>query len=275
MENTLHEQARNPSRILAEARSGRIALTVKLNLRDPRVIELAGLTGLSAVWLCNEHVAGDWADLENCIRSARLRGIDAIVRVSKGAYSDYIKPFESGAAAIMVPHVSTAEEAREVVQMCRFAPLGRRALDGGNIDGNFCQTPLDVYLREGSHGKAIILQIESPEGLQNVEEIAAVEGYDFLLFGPGDYSNLIGKPGLINDPKVLEARAAVERAARNGGKWCMGVGVTGPADELLSRGYRLLNVGSDVVALGSSFRAMVEGFGEGVQKKENYYGERK
>src|SRR6185436_13748935 len=185
------------SRVLSELRSGGFATCLKLNLGDPRIVELCGLSGASAVWICNEHVGNDWFNLEHQIRAAKLYDLDTIVRVEKGSYSDYVKPFEADATAIMVPHVSTAEEARHIVSLTRFQPLGRRAMDGGNVDGGFCQVPLQDYIRHSNTERMLIFQIESPEALKNVEEIAAVPGFDMLLFGPGDFSHLLGIPGQI------------------------------------------------------------------------------
>jgi len=89
--------------MLRELRAKQTPTCFKLNLGDPRVIELCGLAGVSAVWICNEHVSNDWFNLENQIRAAKLYDVDTIVRVEKGSYSDYVKPFEADATAIMVP----------------------------------------------------------------------------------------------------------------------------------------------------------------------------
>jgi 4-hydroxy-2-oxoheptanedioate aldolase len=245
------------SRIRRENSLGQIASCIKINIPDPLIVELAGLADASCVWLCNEHVPNDWRNLENCIRAAKLHGMDAIVRVSKGSYSDYLKPFEADAAGIMVPHVTSAEEARHIVDMCRAVPLGHRAMDAGNIDGAFCQLPLNEYVEYVNKEKILILQIESPEALEVVEEIAAVPGYDMLLFGPGDYSHRIGKLGQIHDPEVHAARARVERAARTYGKKCFSVAAPGTAEELFARGYAVTQVTADVIAIGQSFRQSI------------------
>ena len=97
-----------PSRILRELRNGQNSTVIKLNMGDPRIVELAGLAGASAVWLCNEHVPNDWLNMEHQIRAAKLYDMDTIVRVSKGSYSEYIKPFECDATGIMVPHIASA-----------------------------------------------------------------------------------------------------------------------------------------------------------------------
>ncbi len=248
------------SRILRDLRAGRRPLCFKLNLNDPRVVELCGLAGASAVWLCNEHILNDWVNLENQIRTAKLYDMDTIVRVARGSYSDYVKPFEADATAIMVPHISSAEEARAVVQMTRFRPLGRRPLDGGNVDGRYCQLPVREYIAHSNRQRLLIFQIESPEAVENVEAIAAVPGFEILLFGPGDFSHLIGKPGEIDAPEVVAARRRVAAAARRHGKLLMAPGLMAPRATLEAEGFRIFTVGADVLALGEYFRARIAEF---------------
>lgn len=249
-----------PSRLLNRVRAGQTATCLKLNLADPRVVELACLAGTDAVWLCNEHVPNDWLNVEHMIRAARIYDVDTIVRVSKGAYSDYIKPFEAGATGIMVPHVTTADEARKVVEMTRGQPLGRRPIDGGNIDGAFCLIPTADYVAQCNREQFVILQIESPEALANVEAIAAVPGYDALLFGAGDFSHLVGKVGQVNSPETTAARKRVATVARAHGKFAMTPGQIAPWEEQAAEGYNVFNLGADVIGLGDYFRGKVAEF---------------
>lgn len=261
------------SRIRRENAEGRVASCVKLNIPEPLVVELAGLAGASSVWLCMEHVPSEWRTIENCIRAAKLHDMDAIIRVSKGSYSDYLKPFEADAAGIMVPHVTSADEARHIVDICRAMPMGRRAMDGGNIDGAFCQLPLPEYVEYINREKLLILQIESPEALAAVDEIAAVPGFDMLLFGPGDFAHRIGKIGQTDLPEVHAARTKVEDAARAHGKKCFSAGARGTAHELFQRGYSVTQLASDVITLGTGFRKAVAGlYGEAAGSIQSIYG---
>lgn len=248
------------SRVLKEVREGLVARTAKINLSDPRVIELCGLAGYSAAWLCLEHVPNDWRDVEHCVRAAKIHDLDVIVRVSRGSYSDYIRPFECDATGVMIPHVESAAQAREIVDFCRFRPIGRRALDGGNVDGAFCQAPLQEYLDHANRERFLILQIESPEALENVEEIAAVPGYEFLLFGAGDYAHRIDKAGQYSCAEVESARLRVEAAALAHGKRCMAVGLVLGADALKERGYSVINIASDVKGLGDYLSGQLSSF---------------
>lgn len=249
--------------MLRELRAGQSPTCIKLNLADPRVIELCGLAGISAVWICQEHVGNEWFNLENQVRAAKLYDVDTIVRVEKGSYSDYIKPFEADATAIMVPHVATADEARQVVQMTRFHPLGRRAWDGGNVDGRYGQLPAADYIAHSNTERLLIFQIESPEGVANVEAIAAVPGFDVLLFGPGDFSHRIGRAGQIQHPEVVAARQRVAAAARAHGKYLMAPSWIAPRAQLEAEGFRIFNLGADVLGLGEYFHRLVREFRAG------------
>jgi 4-hydroxy-2-oxoheptanedioate aldolase len=256
------------SRVLREVRAGGRATVIKLNLVDPRIVELAGLAGASAVWLCNEHVPNSWLNLEHQVRAAKLHDMDTIVRVSKGSYSDYVKPFELDATGIMVPHVTSADEARNIVDMVRCHPLGRRAMDGGNMDGQFCQISLQDYARQNNAERFVILQIESPEALEKVEEIAAVPGFDMLLFGAGDFSHRIGKLGQATDPEVVAARKRVAAAALKHGKYVAVASLYGQKEEVIAEGTQVFTLGADVLGLGDAFNKMISSFSEETQKEK-------
>jgi 4-hydroxy-2-oxoheptanedioate aldolase len=247
-----------PSRVLRLLREQQIPTTLKLNLADPRGIEIAGLCGVDAVWLCQEHVPNDWLALENQIRAARVHNVDTLVRVARGSYSDYIRPLEADATGIIVPHVANADEARQVVEWVRFHPEGKRALDGGNIDGRFCLLPMAEYLRHSNAERLIILQIESPEALEHVEAIVAVPGFNGILFGPGDFSHRIGKAGQLDAPEVVAARKRVGAACRAAGKFAMAAGLIAPLPDLIAEGYRVINIGADVIGLGTYVKQRLE-----------------
>ncbi|MBI5775597.1 MAG: aldolase [Verrucomicrobia bacterium] len=248
------------SRLLKKIRAGETPTCLKLNLADARVVELACLSGADSVWLCNEHVPNDWLTVETMSRAARVHDVDCNGRVSTGSYSDYVKPFEAGATGIMVPHVTTADEARKIVEMTRYQPLGRRPIDGGNIDGAFCLIPTVDFIAQCNQEQFLILQIESPEALANVEQIAAVPGFNGLLFGAGDFSHLSGKPGQIGCAETVAARKRVAAAARANGKFAMTPGLIAPWEEQAAEGYNVFNLGADVIGLGEYFRGKVAEF---------------
>ncbi|MEZ6191308.1 MAG: aldolase/citrate lyase family protein [Phycisphaerales bacterium] len=232
-----------PNKIINKLRGGEVVSCTKLNLADPRVVEIAALSGFDCVWLDAEHVPNSIRDLEHGIRAAQAYGIDAIVRVPRGGYSDLVRPLEMDAAGIMVPHVMSAEDARGIARQTRFHPIGMRALDGGNADGAYCKVDLKTYLEHANTQKLVIAQIEDPQAVDSLDDIAKTEGIDMLFFGPGDYTQSLGVPGRFEDPRIAEARRQVADAAIRHGKFAGTVGGPAAIDGLVDQGYRLISCG--------------------------------
>jgi len=246
-----------PSRILAKMRSGGVANCLKLNLACPRAAEIAAMCGTDCIWLDMEHVPSTLHDVENQIRAAKIYDVDTLVRVQRGSYSDLIHPLEMDAAGIMVPHVMGVEDARRVAWFTRFHPIGRRPVDGGNADGAYCQIPLTEYMRQANEQRFVIVQIEDPEPLDELEEIAQVDGIDMLLFGPGDFSQGVGAPGEADNPKILETRERIPEVARKYGKFAGTIGAAEDYRRLVDMGYQFVSVGADVIELANGFKRIL------------------
>jgi len=251
-----------PSRVLKRLRAGQPVTCVKTNLADARLAEIAGIVGFDCLWTCMEHIPNDWSVIEKQIWAAKVHDMDVVVRVARGSYSDYIRPLEMDASGIMIPHIMSAEDAKNVVRMTRFGPVGRRPIDGGNADGAFCQIDLQEYIRQANEQRFIILQIEDPEPMEELDAIAAVEGYDMLLFGPGDFSHGIGVPGQMDDPRIVEARHRIVEVAAAHGKFAGTVGGVEAVGELLGMGYQFINIGADVISLATHWAELISQFRE-------------
>lgn len=248
------------SRVLEKLRSGKVASCVKLNLLDPRVSEIASIIGFDSVWVDMEHVPTDWGTVENQVRAAKIYDADVMVRVAKGSYSDYIRPLELDAAGIMIPHIMSYEEAKSIVKITRFHPIGRRPLDGGNADGNYCMIDTVEYIKQANRERFICVQIEDPEPLADLEKIAGLEGIDIIFFGPGDFSQGIGFPGDWLNPRISETRKRIAEVCQQHGKFAGTVGGPDNFKELVDMGYQYISVGADVVGIAEYFKSIVKLF---------------
>ncbi len=238
-----------PSRVLRKLRAGEQVRCFKSNLADARVAEIVAQSGFDCLWVDMEHVPNDWSAIEAGVWAARGYDMDVMVRVARGGYSDYIRPLDLDAAGIMVPHIMSLADARQVARITRFHPVGRRPADGGNADGAYCRIPFTEYIRQANEQRFIVVQIEDPEPMDELEAIAGVPGIDMLFFGPGDFSQGIGAPGDFNHPRLLDAQRRVAAAARAHGKFAGTVGSPGNFRELGEMGYQFINIGADVRAL--------------------------
>lgn len=248
------------SQVLRKLKAGKIASCFKVNFVDARVSELVAISGFDCVWIDQEHIGQDWSDVAANIWATKAHNVDIMVRVSRGGYSDYIRPLELDATGIMVPHIMGLEDAKKVIEMTRFYPLGRRPIDGGNTDGSYTALDFNDYLQQANEQRFIVLQIEDPEPLDDLEAIAALDGYDMLFFGPGDFSQGIGAPGEWMHPKLIETRKIVAKVANKYGKFAGTVGSTDNLDELVSMGYHFVSIGADVVGLKNYCENLVSSF---------------
>lgn len=263
--------AMRPSRCLAKMRRGETANCMKMNFADPRIVELAGLMGFDCVWTCMEHVPNSLDAIENQIRASKMFDMDIVVRVRRGSYSDMILPLEADATAIMVPHVMSLEDAKQIVYYTKFHPIGRRPWDGGNADGQYCLLSAKEYHEQANRERFNILQVEDPEVLDDLDEVAKLPGVDMIFFGPGDFSQGIGTPGDFSNPKIAETRKRVVDAAHKYGKFAGTVGGPDNFEQLSKMGYHFVNVGADVVAIASQWKEIADKVGIKPGAKGEYY----
>lgn len=252
------------SRILTKIRAGQKALSYKSNLTCPRVAEIVGMNGFDAIWVCQEHVPNDHSTIENFIRAAKMFDMDTIVRVAKGSYSDYIRPLEADASALMIPHLMSLEEAKYLAHTLRFHPIGRRPLDGGNADGMFCNLGIQDYVKFCNENRMLIVQIEDPEPLKELDAICQVPGIDMIFFGPGDFSHSIGDPGNFGNPELERVRKLIVETAHKYGKFA-GTVASPSLKQCFAEGYDLVSCGADVCAIGANCASIKKMYDEAIK----------
>ena len=247
------------SRVLKKLRAGGIVSCFSVHF-DAQASDIAAMAGFDCLWIDSEHTARDYADIRQHILTGKIHDTDVMVRVPRGSYSDYIKPLELDATGIMVPHIMSLEDARQVIRMTRFHPVGRRPLDGGNTDGAYASLPYPEYIRQANEERFIALQIEDVEALDELDEIATLEGFDILFFGPADFSHSIGAPGEWDHPQLIEARRRVAEAAKKHGKFAGIPASIGEVSAMAEMGYRFFALGADVLGMWEYTKEIMEGF---------------
>ena len=252
--------------------SDETAICVKANLNDPAVVELFGYLGFDCIWLDMEHTPINWQSIANQIRAAKMTGMDSMVRVAKGCYSDLIRPLEADATGLMVPHIMGPEELKSVVKTVWFHPKGLRPLDSGNYDGPFCMRTTEEYIKYSNEQKFLLVQIEDREAVDMMEEIVSVDGVDVFFIGPADLSHSYGAPGNFDLPQVKNAICKLANLCEKYGRnWGLPASL-GKMAEYREMGARFLTIGSDVGFLRDSFRKMSEDILElGFRLRESIY----
>lgn len=229
----------------------------------------AAKAGYDAIWLDSEHNTWDRRELQRMIALHHLANIDCIVRTGSRNPSELYHLLEDGATGLMIPLVNTPEDAAALAHATKFPPLGQRGLDGASLDNNFYLQGTTTYTTDANRETFLIVQIETPEALANVEAIAATPGVDGLFIGPGDLSLRLGCPLDWAHPKMAAVQDTVAAAAaKTGIAWGHPAGTTEQIKAMMAKGARLLAHGSDFGAVmvglaggGQTFAAALEGTG--------------
>lgn len=249
------------SRIRRKLFANEPVLITTLHLASPAMFELASLMGFDGLWIDLEHHSLSLESVESLMRAARIGQSDILARPAKGEFMRLGRLLEAGAQGIIYPRCDNAAEAAEVVKWAKFPPLGQRGCDGGNPDMPYCTMPIGRYLREANEQTFIVIQIEEEATLKHVEEIAAVDGVDVLMLGPGDFSALGGFAGELGHPRIEKAAERIAAAARTAGKhWGRPLISPDEARKHIDMGARFLPYTSDLGILKGAWESMQQRF---------------
>jgi 4-hydroxy-2-oxoheptanedioate aldolase len=195
------------------------------------------------------------------MRAARVGASDIIARPAKGEFMRMQRMLEAGAQGIMYPRCDDADEAAEVVAWAKFPPMGKRGCDFFNPDAPYGMMALDDYLEAANRETFIVVQIEQPQTVDEVEQIAKVDGVDVLLVGPGDLSIQYGIPGQMDHPTMRKAFERVAAAAADAGKhWGSPTMSVEQTSRFLQMGARFLCHQADIVLIKAGLERVKEEF---------------
>lgn len=250
------------SRICNKLRDNEPVLITTLHLMDAMNYEMVSLMGFDGIWIDLEHHAHSLETAQAMMRAARVGTSDILARPAKGEFMRIGRLLEAGAQGILYPRCDNAQEAAELVKWAKFPPLGSRGFDGSGADNPFCfNSPLE-YSQFANKNTFIAAQIEDPEALDNVEEIASVPGIDVVFLGPADFSAMSGYMGQFDHPVVRDAEKRIAEACRKEGKhWGRPVSGVAEAQRLIEMGARFLPHSADILILKQGWERMQSEFG--------------
>ena len=212
-------------------------------------VELTGNCGFDFLCIDAEHSPIDRGAAEQMIRAADVSRVPAIVRVPGLNAEAIASVLDSGAKGVLVPRVGTAEQALAAVKATRYPPLGERGVGPGRAAAY--GSNIGEYLSKANDQLLLAIQIETAEGLQNIEAIASVQGIDVIFIGPGDLSVSLNAMGPENAERLNQAITDIVTTSEKAGK------VTGmfrlSADDV--NDWRGLGVSFFVVASDTMFLA--------------------
>lgn len=252
-----------PSRIRQKLSQGQPALITTLHFMDAALYEMTSLMGFDGIWMDMEHHGCSIETASQMMRAARIGTSDIVARPAKGEFQRMQRMLEAGAQAIMYPQCDSADEAAEFVHWAKFPPQGRRGCDAANADAPYLSKPIDEYIQRANEETLMIVQIETPEALEEVAGIASVGGVDILFLGPGDLSIRMGIPGETQHQRIRDARLRIADAAYEAGiHWGLPVASSDDAAEAIEMGARFICHNADIVMVKAALEGIQQVFGQ-------------
>lgn len=181
-----------------------------------QLVEILSLSGMDFVALDAEHSPFDRGSIDACLGIARALNFPALVRIAEGTPAAILTVLDSGATGVIVPHVNSVEKAQDIAKAARFGH-GGRGFAGSTRWAGYATRKMPDILAQSKTETVVLAQIEEPEALDVIDDIAAVEGIDGLFVGPADLAVSFG----LTDPAAPEVRHAIKRvgeAAKKHGK---------------------------------------------------------
>jgi 2-keto-3-deoxy-L-rhamnonate aldolase RhmA len=233
--------------------------TMIMEFFSPGMPAVIAATGAEFALWDMEHTGAGLETMKAMIAGSRGISLPPLVRVPRGEYHFIARALDIGAHGIMVPMVGSAAEAAAIAAASHYPPAGRRGAGFGVAHDDYKLAPPPEAMAKADARTLMIAQIETVEGLNEVEAIAATPGIDVVWLGHFDLSNFMGIPAQFKHPDFIAAARRIADAARAHGK-IAGILATDTAwaEEYWGYGYRMLAYGLDHLLFQQGLRAGLE-----------------
>src|SRR3954464_1985929 len=239
--------------------AGRPQIGLWSSLSSNYSVEVIAGSGFDWLLLDTEHSPNDLENLLTQLQAAAPYPTHTVVRVPWNDMVTIKRVLDIGAQSILIPYVSTAEEARAAVSYTRYPPQGARGVAGATRATRFGR--IKDYAKRAHEELCVLVQVENEQAVGNIEAIAAVEGIDGIFIGPADLHASLGYMGEIANPKIMPLIDEAIRRIRKCGK---APGILTPNEEhakrQLSLGAQFVAVGNDVGLLARGAEALLAKF---------------
>lgn len=210
------------------------------------IAQMVDRAGADFIIIDTEHSAFTIADLADLVAWFKTTPVAPIVRIPQIQYHFIARTLDMGALGIMVPNVKTGEQAQAIVNAAKYAPLGDRGVILGQAHTDYRGVDPREFMEFANQNTTVICQIESEEGMENIEAIATTPGVDILWVGHFDLTQSMGIPGQFHDERFQNAlKQVVETAKKHGLRAGIQPGSLAQAEEWMAAGFNVISYSAD------------------------------
>jgi len=232
-------------------KAGKAQIGLWSTLSSNYSVECIAGAGFDWILLDTEHSPNDLENLLTQLQAAAPYPTHAVVRVPWNDMVTIKRVLDIGAQSLLIPYVSTPEEAKAAVSYTRYPPQGVRGVAGSTRATRFGR--VKDYAKRAHEELCVLVQVENQVGLDNLEAIASVDGVDGVFIGPADLHASLGYMGEIANPKVMPTIDEALKRIRKCGK---APGILTPNEE---HAKRQLSIGAQFVAVGNDVGLLARG----------------
>ncbi len=228
--------------------AGDVAIgTMVFEFNTTGIGRIIGAAGAEFAVYDMEHTGWSIETIRMLMATARAAETVPMVRVPATQYHLMARPLDVGAMGLMVPMVEDAEQARLIVQSAKYPPQGRRGCAFGIAHDDYAGGDVLAKMQSANDEIMLIAQIETARGVENVDEIAAVDGIDCIWIGHFDLTASLGIPAQFDHPAFQDAVDAVIAAGQRHGK-AVGIMASSVANaqDWIARGFRAIAYSGDL-----------------------------
>lgn len=226
----------------------------------PDLAKVLASAGLDFMMLDCEHGYIAYEKASAIISAAHGAGLSVLMRVPGPGREAILRFSDMGADGLMLPNCDSADLARQLVLHAKYAPLGHRGIS--MFRGHSEYRPIEdkaAYMRGANEHTLLIAQIESPEGVADIDAITALEGIDAALIGPNDLSASLGIPDRTDAPLFVDSvQKVIDACRRNGKAAAIHCGSPAALRPWMQRGMRLVMCSSESQVLYQGYHALVQ-----------------
>ena len=217
---------------------------------EPSITETFAKAGFDFLAIDMEHSSITLPEAKSIITVSQHYNVSCLPRPVSHS-NDFIKPLlEFGADGMLIQMVNNANEVKRLIDHLKYPPIGKRSYGINRAQGYGFD--FNEYINNWNNSSIFMIQVESIEAVEKIDEILAFDEIDGVMIGPYDISGSLGVPGQLDHPKVIEASKKVIEACEKYGKSC-GTQLNDPntnsVDELFNLGYTFAILGSDLFVL--------------------------
>lgn len=250
-----------PNKVKRTLQQGGVAVgTMVFEFNTTGIARIAAEAGAEFVIFDMEHTGWSMETVRTLIATANGVDIVPMVRIPTTQYHFIARALDVGAMGLMIPMVETEQQARLIAQFAKYPPTGRRGAAFGVAHDNFTDGDIIGKMQSANEETLLIAQIETAQGVQNVEAIAAVDGIDVLWIGHFDLTNSMGIPGQFTHPDfvlaITRVLAACEKHGKTAGFMCANVD---EGKALMQQGFRALSYWGDIWLYKRALREGIDG----------------